>query len=165
MAVKPVNTVSNPEQRDYLFAKAIPVKDSADVLQLINDLVDTADSCRPNCLGLAANQIWDGDVDAIPSVCVIYWAGVQPDNSDRWKVFINPTGNSSGPHIKDIEGCLSFPGKLPKMVKREKSFTVNYMGLDNIPDTLKVTKELARALQHEIDHLRGRVIYGKDEYR
>ena len=55
------------------------------------------------------------------------------------------------------EGCLSMPGQTVK-VKRAKKVIVKY--LDEEGETKKIEAEglLARAIQHEIDHLNGRLI-------
>jgi peptide deformylase len=55
------------------------------------------------------------------------------------------------------EGCLSLPGVHVK-VKRARSVTVTGLNEHNEIVKLSATDLMARALQHEMDHLRGRVI-------
>ena len=55
------------------------------------------------------------------------------------------------------EGCLSLPGVYVK-VKRAKKVTVTGINEENEKVTICAEELFARALQHEIDHLRGRLI-------
>lgn len=55
------------------------------------------------------------------------------------------------------EGCLSVPG-VSVRVKRARSVTVNFLNEDGEAIQLKATGLLARAIQHEIDHLSGKLI-------
>lgn len=55
------------------------------------------------------------------------------------------------------EGCLSCPGASVK-VKRAKSVVVNFINEDGDLIELKADGLLARAVQHELDHLSGKLI-------
>ena len=55
------------------------------------------------------------------------------------------------------EGCLSVPGICVK-VKRAKSVTVNFLDEEGIPRQIRAGDLLARAVQHELDHLSGVLI-------
>lgn len=55
------------------------------------------------------------------------------------------------------EGCLSVPGATVK-VRRAKSVVVNYLTENGEVTQIKAEGLLARAIQHEIDHLSGRLI-------
>ena len=52
------------------------------------------------------------------------------------------------------EGCLSFPEIYVK-IRRAADVTAAYTDLDNRRQTVRATGLLARAIQHEIDHLNG----------
>lgn len=69
-------------------------------------------------------------------------------------ILVNPEVSALSGQEIDEEGCLSFPGLMGK-VERAKTCTVRAFGLDGKP--IEVTGEglLARALQHETDHLDG----------
>lgn len=54
------------------------------------------------------------------------------------------------------EGCLSFPGFYVS-VTRSKTLTVQYQDLGNNTQTIEASGMLAQVLQHEIDHLEGKV--------
>jgi peptide deformylase len=55
------------------------------------------------------------------------------------------------------EGCLSVPDAQVR-VKRAKAVTVEYLDENGQAKRVRATGLLARVLQHEIDHLNGRVI-------
>jgi peptide deformylase len=71
-------------------------------------------------------------------------------------VLINPKIVSGETKITEEEGCLSFPQVYEK-VKRFKTVTAEYTALDG--KIYKITTDglLAKALQHEIDHLSGKL--------
>lgn len=75
-------------------------------------------------------------------------------------VLINPKIISAYGSEIDAEGCLSAPGIQVK-VKRFKEVTVEAMNLYGEVKQYKGTGLLARALQHEMDHLNGIVIIDK----
>lgn len=69
-------------------------------------------------------------------------------------VLVNPEiASMSGQEI-DEEGCLSFPGLMGK-VERATACTVRAFDLDGSPIEVAGEGLLARALQHEVDHLDG----------
>lgn len=73
------------------------------------------------------------------------------------KVYINPEITPSGPLEENEEGCLSLPGIYTR-IKRQKKCTVTATDLDGNEFTEEAEGLLARAFQHESDHLQGRLI-------
>jgi peptide deformylase len=70
-------------------------------------------------------------------------------------VLINPElKNCSQSLCKDQEGCLSIPGVYMD-VERPNQIEVSYKDEHGRPKTLKADGLLARAIQHEMDHLKG----------
>jgi peptide deformylase len=59
--------------------------------------------------------------------------------------------------VMSHEGCLSFPGKFVDL-KRSNSVTVDYLDLDGDLQRIKLQKQAAMCLQHEVDHLDGVLI-------
>ena len=55
------------------------------------------------------------------------------------------------------EGCLSVPGECIT-IKRAKNVVVDFLNENSFPSRIKADGLLARALQHEIDHLQGKLI-------
>jgi peptide deformylase len=98
-------------------------------------------------IGLAATQ-----VDVHKRLVVI---DVSEDKGEL-RAFVNPrlvacTGSQTGE-----EGCLSVPGIFDK-VERAERVTVTYQDLDGIEQVLEADGLLAVCIQHEIDHLDGKV--------
>ena len=111
------------------------------VLQLLDDMAETMRSA--NGLGLAAPQ-----VGVLRRIAVI-------DVGEGIIELINPKIISTSDElIKDIEGCLSVPGKWG-YVERPKIVAVR--ALDRNGKEIEITGEgiLARALCHETEHLEG----------
>ena len=79
------------------------------------------------------------------------------DTGDGLIMMVNPEIIKASGEATDEEGCLSVPGALVK-VKRARSVVVNYIDEEGEPRHVKAEGLLARALQHEIDHLSGRLI-------
>ncbi len=82
---------------------------------------------------------------------------VMVDVGEGLLILVNPRiVRKSGSAVME-EGCLSLPGAYVK-VKRAKKVTVT--GYNEFFDKIDISASdlLARALQHEIDHLRGRLI-------
>jgi len=98
-------------------------------------------------IGLAATQ-----VDVHQRVVVI---DVSEDKS-QLRVFINPELVRCDGSALGEEGCLSVPGIYDK-VERAERVTVKYLDLDGKAKKLEAEGLLAVCIQHEIDHLDGKV--------
>ncbi len=72
-------------------------------------------------------------------------------------VLINPRIVSEDGWEDMAEGCLSFPAIYCK-VKRRKIVTVEALGLEGQPVTVQLEGFAARVVQHEMDHLDGRLL-------
>ena len=115
-----------------------------DVQELISSMVETM--YANNGVGLASTQV-GSDL----RLCVIETEGVQ-------YVLINPQITAkSRKKVLSEEGCLSFPGKFFP-ISRHEEVQVRYLDETGKPSKLKGRDLLARALQHEIDHLDGVLI-------
>ncbi|MDD3497999.1 MAG: peptide deformylase [Candidatus Moranbacteria bacterium] len=118
-----------------------------EIQKLIIDMIQTMRENKG--IGLAAPQIGKSI-----RLCVI-------EIDKKSYVFINPkiTSESKECDISE-EGCLSFPGKfLP--IKRFSGVTVRYLNEKGEKCKIKAEALLARALQHEIDHLNGKLFINK----
>ena len=78
------------------------------------------------------------------------------DARDALQVFVNPEIVTEEGATEGEEGCLSVPG-VYDTVQRAERVTVRYQDLDGKPATLQAEGLLAVCLQHEIDHLNGKV--------
>lgn len=74
--------------------------------------------------------------------------------SEKSFVCINPEIISGEGMVKDIEGCLSYPG-LFLHVKRYLTVNVKYQNILGEEKTHTFTGIMARVFQHELDHLNG----------
>jgi len=100
-------------------------------------------------IGLAANQV------ALPyRLFVVNTAG--RSDAGQELVFINPTLSRPRGTAVQEEGCLSLPG-LRGDVRRPEKIVVDAWSLDGEPFRIDVGGLLARVVQHEFDHLDGRL--------
>jgi peptide deformylase len=142
MALLPV--LRWPDER--LHTQAAPVREVNDTIrQLISDMAQTM-YAAPG-IGLAATQ-----VDVHLQVVVIDIS----EAHDQLLVFINPEILEVRGEAEFEEGCLSVPGIYEK-VRRAQWIKVRALGRDGQPFTLEATGLLAVCIQHEVDHLRGKV--------
>ena len=142
MAVRPVRIYGDPVLRE----KSREVRDFDDALRaLVADLFETM--AAYNGVGLAANQ-----VGSAQRVFVIDLA--QEDGAhDRFAV-VNPVLDRRSGKEKAEEGCLSMPGILAD-VDRATRLRLRAYDAQGRPFERVVEGFLARAVQHETDHLDG----------
>jgi peptide deformylase len=114
--------------------------------QLVTDMGDTM-YAAPG-IGLAATQ-----VDVHERVIVIDIS----EKKDALQVFINPEIVwASDDTMLCEEGCLSVPGVYDE-VRRPTAVRVRYQDVDGKTHEIDCTGMLAVCIQHEIDHLTGKV--------
>jgi peptide deformylase len=101
-------------------------------------------------VGLAANQV------ALPFRFFILNPTADPEQKDKELVFINPEIVKRHSSIEDEEGCLSLPGLYSK-VRRAKKIKVQSFNLQGELVELEGEDLLSRAIQHETDHLDGKL--------
>ncbi|HWE39546.1 MAG TPA: peptide deformylase [Isosphaeraceae bacterium] len=101
-------------------------------------------------IGLAANQV------ALPFRFFLLNLTADPEQKDQEQVFINPEIVKRHSMIEEEEGCLSLPGLYSK-VRRAKKIRVQAYDLAGQPIEVDAEDLLSRALQHETDHLSGRL--------
>lgn len=135
-----------------LHKKAEPVKDVNGSLRgLISEMAEAMK--KANGIGIAAPQVGEPIQLAI--------VDVPRDMGGAGRiVLINPRIVSAYGSEVSEEGCLSVPGVQVK-VKRYKEVTVETLGIDGKTVTYKASGLLAKAFQHEIDHLNGILIIDK----
>ena len=120
---------------------------TADHERLVEDMLETMHAAPG--VGLAANQI--GVTKRIAVVDLT--CGEDPD---QIIVLINPRiVENFGAYVEE-EGCLSLPG-FTERVRRPDRCVVEALDLNGKNRTLEGTGLLARAFNHEIDHLHGRL--------
>ena len=103
-----------------------------------------------NGVGLAANQV------GIPLRFFILNLTADAERPDQEQVFINPEIVKKHSSEENEEGCLSFPGLYGK-VRRARKIRVQAYDLAGNPVELEAEELLGRAIQHELDHLDGKL--------
>ena len=127
--------------------------DYPNLKDLIANMFETMDNAEG--VGLAAPQI------GLPIRVVVINLDVLSDELPEFKGFrkayINPHILETGGELEDMEeGCLSLPG-IHENVKRAGKIHVTYLDEDLQPHDEMVEGYLARVMQHEFDHLDGKM--------
>lgn len=139
-----LNVLHYPNPR--LRLKAEPVKEiTPEIMHILDDMIETMYADRG--VGLAATQ-----VNIQKRIIVM-------DVSDEYnepQCFINPEIISETGHTLFEEGCLSVPGIYEK-VKRAEKVVFTYLDKHNTSHTVEAEGLLADCIQHEIDHLNGKL--------
>lgn len=139
MSVKPIVLLGDPRLR----LKGLPVDSFGKPLwELLDDLADTMRHAPG--VGLAAPQLGEA-----LRACVIEVEG-------QLHELVNPAIVRGAGDDRDLEGCLSIPGYVAYVTRREKVWVV---AQNRLGKTIKVASSglLGRALQHELDHLDGKL--------
>ncbi len=139
-----LNILHFPDPR--LRTKAKPVATITDeIRRLIDDMFETM--YQAPGIGLAATQ-----VDFHQQIIVIDVS----DNKDQPLVLINPQIIQHEGSEQMDEGCLSVPG-IYESVERFENITVEALNQDGETFTLEADGLLAVCIQHEMDHLQGKL--------
>ncbi len=146
MAILPI--LIYPDERLHKVAKKIDAITAA-TRKLISDMAETM-YAAPG-VGLAATQ-----VDVHQQLIVIDVS----ETHNNLLVLINPEIMMSDGDSKCEEGCLSVPGIYDK-VQRAERVTVRALNAQGEIFTLNAEGLLAVCIQHEIDHLQGKVFVEK----
>ncbi len=139
MSVRPIVLLGDPRLR----LKGLPVDSFGRSLhELLDDLTDTMRHAPG--VGLAAPQLGEP-----LQACVI-------EVRDTLYELVNPRIVRTSGDDRDLEGCLSLPGYYAYVTRREKVWVV---AQNRHGKKIKVAGSglLGRALQHELDHLDGKL--------
>ena len=119
-------------------------KENPFLQKLINDMFETLDFHKSG-VGLAAPQVGHN-----LNLFIIKTPNFQ-------EVYINPEINLTGLSIQNKEGCLSFPNML-FAVDRKEIVEIKYFDRNWNPNYRKYTDFISIIIQHEFDHLKGKLI-------
>ena len=133
-----------PDPRLHTVAKPVAVVDDR-IRKLIKDMAATM-YAAPG-IGLAATQ-----VDVHERLLIIDIS----EDRNQLLAFVNPEIIASSGEAEREEGCLSVPGIFEKVTRAER-VTVRALNAQGEPFTLEAEGLLAVCIQHEIDHLDGKV--------
>ena len=139
-----LDILTYPDARLHKIAQPVAIVDEK-IQRLVDDMAETM-YAAPG-IGLAATQ-----VDVHLRVIVI---DTSEDKNDLL-VLINPEITHAEGHEIAEEGCLSVPGIYDR-VERAARITVKALDRNGQPFTLEADDLLAVCIQHEMDHLVGKV--------
>ena len=148
MAVRKVVTYGHPVLRKV----SSDITDFSNIDSLIQDLFDTM--YEFDGIGLASNQI---GIDKRIFVVDISHMEESDEESDKPLVFINGRVDNTVGSDVDSEGCLSLP-EIRINVERYESIRYKYLDRDLNKHSTNFSGLLARIIQHENDHLDGKLI-------
>ena len=133
-----------PDERLHKIAIVVP-EITQDIRLLVENLAETM--YHASGIGLAATQ-----VNVHQRVIVIDIS----ETHDQLNVFINPEIIAKTGNAEFREGCLSLPGIFDK-VERAELITIRALNLQGEYFEMQAEGLLAVCIQHEIDHLEGKV--------
>jgi len=139
-----LNILRYPDERLHKIAAAVP-SITKEIRTLVNDMAETMYAAAG--VGLAATQ-----VDVHKRIVVIDTS----ETRDELLVLINPEIIASAGQSETQEGCLSVPGIFDKVFRAEQ-VTVRATDIDGKLFEMDATGLLAVCIQHEMDHLVGKV--------
>lgn len=148
MAVLPIRTFPDPVLRQ----KAAPVESIDAALQrLIDDMIQTMYDAPG--IGLAAPQVG-------VSLQVFVVDVTSGREAEGLMTFINPEIIAAEGRLQEDEGCLSLPGVYGPTPRAAR---VVLRGRNRAGESVEVEAEglLARAFQHEFDHLQGLLFFNR----
>lgn len=137
-----------PDPRLNKICKSVPLitdRDKIEVIGLASKLWEIAIKNKDRCLGLASPQIGSNLRLFIMN------------SKDGPLTFINPRIIKSSGYITSMEECLSIP-YYSRNVKRRACVTLEYTNTDFQVVTKSFTGREAICVQHEMDHLIGKLI-------
>lgn len=133
-----------PICKDVLFlSKKAEVATKEDA-QVVQDLLDTLKANEAGCVGMAANMI-----GVNKSIIAVNMGFVNV-------AMINPVIVKRGKTYETEEGCLSLVGV--RKTKRYQEIEVEYFDVNWNRQKAKHTGWIAQIIQHECDHLEGKII-------
>lgn len=139
-----LNILRYPDERLHKIATEVP-SITREIRTLVSDMAETM-YAAPG-IGLAATQ-----VDVHQRIIVIDVS----ETRDELLVLINPEIIASSGNAETQEGCLSVPGIFDKVTRAEE-VTIRATGIDGKSFEMDASGLLAVCIQHEMDHLMGKV--------
>lgn len=133
-----------PDRRLRQVARPVKVFDAA-LKQLVDDMAETM-YAAPG-IGLAAVQV------NVPKRVVVMDLSAE---RNALRVFVNPELSDAAGYAETQEGCLSVPGVF-ETVQRAATVTIHAQDVAGKAFTVAADEMLAVCIQHEIDHLNGKV--------
>ena len=137
MPILPIHLLGSPVLRE---ASAPVAEVTEEVRRVVDDMFETMDAAEG--VGLAANQ-----VGLALRIAVV-------DAEGSRFAMINPVIREASGKESEEEGCLSIPDVYAEVTRPER-VVLEAIGRDGAPFRIEAGGLLARAIQHEVDHLDG----------
>lgn len=118
---------------------------TAEDLEVAQDLLDTLEAHRHECVGIAANMI-----GVLKRIIVFV-------NGEGYMTMLNPEIIQRSQPYDTVEGCISLLGE-PRPVRRYKTIKVKYQTRQMQMRMKTFTGYAAQIIQHEVDHCNGVLI-------
>ncbi len=118
---------------------------TAEDLPIAQDLLDTLEAHRHECVGIAANMI--GELKRI----IVFV------NGEGYMTMLNPEIIQRSQPYDTVEGCISLLGD-PRKVRRYKTIKVKYQTRQMQMRMKTFSGYAAQIIQHEVDHCNGVLI-------
>lgn len=160
MTVRKIRRAGHPDLRSASEPYSIEELENQEIDRLVHDMFETMENYEG--VGLAAPQV------QVNRRLVVY----EIRDTERYEgleekvpptVLVNPEIQETGGESRvDWEGCLSLPN-LRGQVPRSNSIKVEYLDLSGDRMTKQISGFEARVIQHEIDHLEGRLFVDRME--
>lgn len=154
MAIKRI--LQYPDSRLSIVATPVSVVND-EVRSVVKDMFETH-YAQPNCAALAASQLDLGQSVSKPAprITVIDFS----QNKDTPLCLINPVITEQDGQTFTEEGCMSV-ARVSAKVRRAESITVEYLDEQGVHREMKADGFMAKCIQHEIDHLDGKLFIDK----
>jgi len=149
-----------PDKRLKLISEEVTLFDGA-LHDLLDDMYDTM--IAKNGVGLAAIQVGVAQRALIINIPMEGKDGEHDQPKENTLEMINPVLIEKDGSTKFQEGCLSIPG-VYEDIARAKHVKVEYFDRDGNRHVIEDDDFLAIAIQHEMDHLEGKVFIEKLSY-
>ncbi|WWO96597.1 MAG: peptide deformylase [Candidatus Dasytiphilus stammeri] len=142
--MSPLRLLIYPDQRLRTIARPV-IKINQDILRIAENMLTLM--YTENGIGLAATQ-----VNIHQQIIVIDIS----EKKDKPLVLINPVLLETEGEISIEEGCLSIPEQ-KAFIPRAKKVTISTLTITGNPCVIKANNLLAICIQHEMDHLLGKI--------
>lgn len=133
-----------PIMKDIFFLQKLSVPASSEDVQVGLDLQDTLEAHSHSCVGMAANMI------GVNKRIIAVYIG------SAILIMYNPVLIRKLNPYSAEEGCLSLEGVRPAI--RYQEIEVEFLDISWKKQRLRLTDFQAQIVQHELDHLEGRLI-------
>tara|TARA_B100001989_G_C24528309_1_gene460010 strand:- start:856 stop:1362 length:507 start_codon:yes stop_codon:yes gene_type:complete len=142
------NIIQYPDPRLAVPGKAVPAVND-EIRAVVDDMFETL-YAQDNCAALAATQL---DMPTPWRITVIDFS----ESKDQPLCLINPEVVSGSGETNSQEGCMSIKDVYVN-VPRYETVEVHALGLDGEKRVFKEDGFMAKCMQHEIDHLNGKLM-------